>query len=76
MSSQPNSTILKLVAELTILNAKVTANLLNDGDPITAISAEPGSLARANELRGLAAYLQKELNSGSTSGGQDPRPTS
>jgi hypothetical protein len=62
MRSQENNSLLKLVAGLTILNAKATASLLNDGDLLTAISAEPGSLARANELRGLAANLQRELN--------------
>jgi hypothetical protein len=70
MNSQPDSTILKLAAELTIFNARVTANLLNDGDPITAINAKPGSLARANQLRGLAADLQEQLNSRSTNGAQ------
>jgi hypothetical protein len=66
MAPEENNGLLKLVATVTILNANITANLLNDGDPITAITAEPGSLARANELLGLAADLKRELESVST----------
>jgi hypothetical protein len=39
--------------------ADTLANLLNDGDPFRVWQTEPGSLARANELKTKAKKLRQ-----------------
>jgi len=57
-----NETIVKLLKGIDNLaeqTAIETANLINNGDPLIAPSKEPGSLSRANYLRGTAKALRK-----------------
>jgi hypothetical protein len=60
-----NETIAKLLNEIVKLveqTAIETANLINNGDPLIAPSKEPGSLMRANDLRGAAKALRKAFD--------------
>lgn len=57
------NTILEQLINLAALNARETANLLNNGDPFNVASTEPGSQSRANELRGLARGLERSFAS-------------
>jgi hypothetical protein len=60
-----NETIAKLLSKIVKLveqTAIETANLINNGDPLIAPSKEPGSLMRANDLRGAAKALRKAFD--------------
>jgi hypothetical protein len=63
MDSEMDNTALKQLVKLVVLNAKETASLLNDGNPVTVSGTQPGSLDRANALRGQAKALLKSFES-------------
>jgi len=59
MNNETIARILKQLVELAEQTAIETANLINNGDPLISQSKEPGSLMRANDLRGAAKALRK-----------------
>jgi hypothetical protein len=63
MNPEMMNRVLKQLVELTVLNAKLTASLLNNGDPFTVAKTEPGSLGLAIELRTMAKDLSESFES-------------
>jgi hypothetical protein len=62
MNNETITKILKELAELTEMTANATASLINNGDPLDVQNTEPGSLMRANSLRGQAKAMRKTFD--------------